>query len=67
MQRKNFLLTKQGCTRLIYTHFVFLYLRLIYLQVVNTLENRLELISQQLIPEIRVALFGQNVNRKFTD
>jgi V-type H+-transporting ATPase subunit E len=37
------------------------------IRVVNTLESRLELISQQLVPEIRVALFGRNVNRKFTD
>lgn len=36
-------------------------------QVPNTLESRLELISQQLVPEIRNALFGRNVNRKFTD
>lgn len=37
------------------------------LQVPNTLEARLELISQQLVPEVRTALFGRNVNRKFTD
>lgn len=37
------------------------------LQVSNTLESRLELIAQQLIPEIRNALFGRNLNRKFTD
>jgi len=37
------------------------------IKVVNTLESRLELISHQLIPEIRNALFGRNVNRKFTD
>lgn len=37
------------------------------LQVPNTLESRLDLISQQLVPEIRNALFGRNVNRKFTD
>lgn len=36
-------------------------------KVPNTLESRLELISQQLVPEIRNALFGRNVNRKFTD
>lgn len=36
-------------------------------RVPNTLESRLELISQQLIPEIRNALFGRNVNRKFAD
>lgn len=37
------------------------------IRVPNTLESRLELISQQLIPEIRTALFGRNANRKFTD
>lgn len=37
------------------------------IKVNNTLEARLELIAQQLIPEIRTALFGRNVNRKFTD
>jgi len=37
------------------------------IRVPNTLESRLELISQQLVPEIRQALFGRNPNRKFTD
>lgn len=37
------------------------------IRVPNTLESRLELISHQLIPEIRTALFGRNPNRKFTD
>lgn len=37
------------------------------IRVPNTLEARLELISQQLVPEVRTALFGRNVNRKFTD
>lgn len=37
------------------------------IRVANTLEARLELIAQQLVPEIRTALFGRNVNRKFTD
>ncbi|XP_054160424.1 V-type proton ATPase subunit E-like [Oppia nitens] len=36
-------------------------------KVTNTLESRLELISQQLLPEIRTALFGGNANRKFND
>jgi len=36
-------------------------------KVTNTLESRLELISQQLLPEVRVALFGRNPNRKFND
>ncbi|XP_065160652.1 V-type proton ATPase subunit E [Atheta coriaria] len=37
------------------------------IRINNTLEARLELIAMQLIPEIRTALFGRNVNRKFTD
>uniref|UniRef100_A0A6M2DSK9 V-type proton ATPase subunit E n=1 Tax=Xenopsylla cheopis TaxID=163159 RepID=A0A6M2DSK9_XENCH len=37
------------------------------IKVSNTLETRLDLIAQQLIPEIRTALFGGNANRKFTD
>ncbi|XP_018569198.1 V-type proton ATPase subunit E [Anoplophora glabripennis] len=37
------------------------------IKISNTLEARLELISQQLVPQIRTALFGRNVNRKFTD
>ncbi|XP_050301072.1 V-type proton ATPase subunit E [Anthonomus grandis grandis] len=37
------------------------------IKVCNTLEARLDLISQQLVPQIRNALFGRNVNRKFTD
>lgn len=37
------------------------------IKVSNTLETRLELIAQQLIPEIRGSLFGNNPNRKFTD
>lgn len=37
------------------------------IKVANTLESRLELIAQQLIPEIRNSLFGRNTNRKFTD
>jgi len=37
------------------------------IRVVNTLESRLELIAQQLVPEIRTALFGGNAARKFTD
>ncbi|CAG0886846.1 unnamed protein product [Cyprideis torosa] len=35
--------------------------------VKNTLEARLEMIFRQLLPEIRVALFGRNPNRKFDD
>ncbi|KAG7188368.1 hypothetical protein KM043_008022 [Ampulex compressa] len=37
------------------------------IKISNTLETRLELIAQQLIPEIRSALFGRNPNRKFAD
>ncbi|KRT79209.1 hypothetical protein AMK59_7826 [Oryctes borbonicus] len=37
------------------------------IRINNTLEARLELIAQQLVPQIRAALFGRNVNRKFTD
>ncbi|XP_043281208.1 V-type proton ATPase subunit E [Venturia canescens] len=37
------------------------------IKISNTLENRLELIAQQLVPEVRTALFGRNPNRKFTD
>jgi len=37
------------------------------IRVPNTLESRLELISQQLVPEVRTSLFGRNPNRKFTD
>lgn len=37
------------------------------IKVSNTLESRLDMISQQLLPEIRVALFGRNPNRKFSD
>jgi len=37
------------------------------IRVPNTLESRLELIAQQLVPEIRQALFGRNLNRKFAD
>lgn len=35
--------------------------------VQNTLESRLDLISQQMVPELRTILFGRNPNRKFTD
>ncbi|KYO36629.1 V-type proton ATPase subunit E 1 [Alligator mississippiensis] len=37
------------------------------IKVSNTLESRLDLIAQQMMPEIRVALFGANANRKFLD
>lgn len=35
--------------------------------VENTLESRLDLMSQQMVPELRTILFGRNPNRKFTD
>ncbi|KAJ8269080.1 hypothetical protein COCON_G00116870 [Conger conger] len=37
------------------------------IKVSNTLESRLNLMAQQMMPEIRVALFGANQNRKFLD
>ncbi|XP_008578648.1 PREDICTED: V-type proton ATPase subunit E 2 isoform X1 [Galeopterus variegatus] len=35
------------------------------IKVSNTLESRLDLLAQQKMPEIRMALFGGNANRKF--
>ncbi|XP_061826177.1 V-type proton ATPase subunit E 1a [Nerophis lumbriciformis] len=37
------------------------------IKVSNTLENRLQLLAHQMMPEVRVSLFGANPNRKFTD
>jgi V-type H+-transporting ATPase subunit E len=37
------------------------------IKCVNTLENRLKLISGQMLPELREILFGSNPNRKFRD
>ncbi|XP_014251581.1 V-type proton ATPase subunit E isoform X1 [Cimex lectularius] len=37
------------------------------IKISNTLESRLDLISQLLVPQIRNALFGKNPNRKFDD
>uniref|UniRef100_A0A1E1X8S7 Putative vacuolar atp synthase subunit e n=1 Tax=Amblyomma aureolatum TaxID=187763 RepID=A0A1E1X8S7_9ACAR len=37
------------------------------IRVCNTLEKRLDMISLQLLPQIRTALFGRNPNRKFSD
>jgi len=37
------------------------------IKVVSTLESRLELLNNQMIPEIRTILFGRNPNRKFLD
>lgn len=33
----------------------------------NTLEERLRLLETDALPSIRVMLFGENKNRKFTD
>lgn len=35
--------------------------------VENTLNARLEMIGQQMMPEIREVIFGKNMNRKFLD
>jgi len=37
------------------------------IKVVNTLDSRLDLIFQQMLPELRDILFGRNPNRRFTD
>ncbi|KAJ3597186.1 hypothetical protein NHX12_003586 [Muraenolepis orangiensis] len=37
------------------------------IKVSNTLESRLDLMAQQMMPEIRGSLFGPNPNRKFLD
>ncbi|XP_043943535.1 V-type proton ATPase subunit E 1 [Protopterus annectens] len=37
------------------------------IKVSNTLESRLDLLAQQMMPEIRSALFGANTNRRFLD
>lgn len=37
------------------------------IKVSNTLDSRLDLMAQQMMPEIRVSLFGPNQNRKFMD
>jgi V-type H+-transporting ATPase subunit E len=37
------------------------------IKVDNTLEARLNMISQQILPDIRATLFGANPNRKFMD
>ncbi|CAH3142545.1 unnamed protein product [Porites lobata] len=37
------------------------------IKVVNTLESRLEMMSRQMMPEIRETLFGVNTRRVFTD
>jgi len=37
------------------------------IKVENTLESRLELICQQMLPDLKEILFGVNLNRKFRD
>jgi len=37
------------------------------IKVENTLESRLDLIAQQMLPELRETLFGKNPNRKYRD
>lgn len=37
------------------------------IKISNTLEKRLEMVAEQLVPEVRSALFGRNPNRRFTD
>lgn len=37
------------------------------MKIENTLEARLGLVSRQVIPEMRNAIFGKNPNRKFFD
>jgi len=37
------------------------------IKVTNTLESRLDLLSRQMLPEIRESLFGKNTARKFFD
>ncbi|KAJ3612369.1 hypothetical protein NHX12_020645 [Muraenolepis orangiensis] len=37
------------------------------IKVSNTLDSRLDLMAQQMMPEVRGALFGANPNRKFLD
>ncbi|XP_047125778.1 V-type proton ATPase subunit E [Hydra vulgaris] len=37
------------------------------IKVTNTLESRLELLSRQMLPEIRETLFGKSSTRKFFD
>ena len=37
------------------------------IRIENTLETRLDLITEHVLPEIRETLFGSNPNRRFTD
>jgi V-type H+-transporting ATPase subunit E len=36
-------------------------------KVVNTLDSRLEMMTEQMLPRLRELLFGENANRKFFD
>lgn len=35
------------------------------IKIANTLEARLDMLAQQMLPEVRTMLFGKNLNRKF--
>lgn len=35
------------------------------IKISNTLEARIDMLAQQMLPEVKVALFGKNPNRKF--
>ena len=35
------------------------------IKISNTLEARLDMLAQQMLPEVRTMLFGANPNRKF--
>jgi V-type H+-transporting ATPase subunit E len=37
------------------------------IKISNTLDARLDMLARQMIPEVRVNLFGRNMNRRFTD
>jgi len=37
------------------------------IKISNTLETRLDMIAQQMVPEFRTSLFGRNPNRRFND
>jgi len=36
-------------------------------KVVNTLDSRLDMMTEQMLPRLRELLFGENTNRKFLD
>lgn len=37
------------------------------IEIFNTFEERLSLLQQEALPQIRTSLFGENPNRKFKD